>query len=193
MDTFYKPPVQRRVECGALEDNYMNCLFQKAMQDKVFVNRCVLDSVLWFHLECPRAAAKFDNPIEFKKKFRDFFAHNKSIADSVRQNMSNADKRVQKQYGFQGGYAEDVKINKKAAKFLQEFKHLSPDAQAVDPDEEDPDESTGLHTPIEKNSDVVYGRRLEHLVQHPINLDETKAGQADILRAAKDNFKTGEE
>ena len=84
MDTFYKPPMQRRTECRALEDNYMNCLFQKALNDKVFVNRCVLDSVLWFHLECPRAAAKFDDPVEFNRKFRDFFAHNKSIADAVK-------------------------------------------------------------------------------------------------------------
>ena len=85
MDIFYKPPLQRKVECRALEDNYMNCLFQKALKDKVLVNRCVLDSVLWFHLECPQASCKFDDPIEFKKKFRDFFAHNKSIAEAMKK------------------------------------------------------------------------------------------------------------
>ena len=84
MDTFYKPPLQRKVECDSLEDNYINCLFEKTQKDKVFNNRCVLDSVLWFHLECPKRAGEFDDPIEFKKKFRDFFAHNKSIAEAVR-------------------------------------------------------------------------------------------------------------
>ncbi len=49
----------------------MNCLMQKSMQDKVLVNQCVLDSVLWFPLECPRAFGKFDDPVEFKRKFTD--------------------------------------------------------------------------------------------------------------------------
>ena len=82
MNIFYKPPLQRKVECRALEENYMNCMFQKALKDKVMVNRCVLDSVLWFHVECPKDVAKFDDPIEFKRKFRDFFAANKSIAET---------------------------------------------------------------------------------------------------------------
>ena len=81
MDIFYKPPMQRADECKALEENYMNCLMQKALKDKVLVNRCVLDSVLWFPLECPRAFGKFDDPVEFKKKFRDFFSQNKSIME----------------------------------------------------------------------------------------------------------------
>ena len=74
---------QASKECDALEDNYMNCMFQKALNDKVIVNRCVLDSVLWFHIECPRAAGKFDDPIEFKRKFRDFFAHNVSVSEAT--------------------------------------------------------------------------------------------------------------
>ena len=49
------------------EVDHMNCLFQKSLKDKVYVNRCVLDSVLWFHVECPIAAGKFDDPNEFKK------------------------------------------------------------------------------------------------------------------------------
>ena len=91
--------MQRRVECAALEDNYMNCLFQKAMNDKVMVNRCVLDSILWFHLECPKAASAFDDPMQFKRKFRDFFAHNKSIADATKNTTASA-KRVAESYGF---------------------------------------------------------------------------------------------
>ena len=83
MDTFYKPPKQRATECKSLEDNYINCLMQKALKDNVVTNRCVLDSILWFHVECPRWADKFDDPVEFKKKFRDFFARNKSIYDNA--------------------------------------------------------------------------------------------------------------
>ena len=35
MDLFYKPPLQSKSECMALEKNYMNCLMQKAIKDKV--------------------------------------------------------------------------------------------------------------------------------------------------------------
>ena len=78
MDQFYKPPLQRPDECATLEENYINCLLQKALKDKVQSNRCVLDSILWFHIECPRAAAQFDDKFEFKRKFREFFAVQKS-------------------------------------------------------------------------------------------------------------------
>ena len=125
MDTFYKPPMQRATECKALEDNYMNCLFQKSLKDKVIVNRCVLDSVLWFHLECPRASAKFDDPIEFKKKFRDFFASNKSIAEAARH-RSDTQKRIKKAYGYQSSYPEDITYVKKVQKFADEFEKFSP-------------------------------------------------------------------
>ncbi|MFM7856557.1 MAG: hypothetical protein ACKO96_32700, partial [Flammeovirgaceae bacterium] len=78
------------------------------MKDKVLNNRCILDSVLWFHLECPKRASEFDDPLEFKKKFRDFFAHNKSIAEAVRQKDA-AYKRIEKLYGYQSAYPEDAK------------------------------------------------------------------------------------
>ena len=52
----------------------MNCLVQKAMKDHVFTNKCVLDSVLWFHIECPKYVAKFDDEAQFRGKVRDFFA-----------------------------------------------------------------------------------------------------------------------
>ena len=61
----------------------MNCLMQKAMRDRVLTNRCNMDSILWFHLECPKNVAKFDDPIEFKRKFRDFFADTRSAAENV--------------------------------------------------------------------------------------------------------------
>ena len=98
MDMFYKPPMQRKVECDSLETNYINCLMQKSLKDKVLTNRCVLDSVLWFHLECPRAASKFDDPVEFKKKFRDYFATKKSIKDALQDTETM--KRVKKEYGY---------------------------------------------------------------------------------------------
>ena len=45
MDYFYKPPLQRTDECTKLEENYVNCLMQKALNDKVAGNKCVLNSV----------------------------------------------------------------------------------------------------------------------------------------------------
>ena len=83
MDTFYKPPLERKDECDELENNYLNCLLQKSLKDKVELNHCVLDSVLWFHIECPKAAGEFDNPHEFKKKFRDFFSLNKTVHEHL--------------------------------------------------------------------------------------------------------------
>ena len=44
-------------------------------------NKCKLDFILWFHLECPRHAAAFDDPTTFKLKFRDLFAHMKMDKD----------------------------------------------------------------------------------------------------------------
>ena len=85
----------------------------------------MLDSVLWFHLECPRAASKFDDPVEFKKKFRDFFATNKSIAEAARH-RSDTQKRVKKAYGFQSSYPEDLQYVKKVQKFADEFEKFSP-------------------------------------------------------------------
>ena len=52
-----------------------------------------MDSILWFHLECPKAAAKFDNPIEFKRKFRDFLADQRSQVENVTK-MSDDGKRI---------------------------------------------------------------------------------------------------
>ena len=78
---FYKPPLQRLDECLILDENYMNCLMQKALKDNVMVNKCVLDSVLWFHLECPKHVAKYDDPLEFKRKFRNFFSTIKTHKD----------------------------------------------------------------------------------------------------------------
>ena len=88
MDLFYKPPLERDDECKYLEINYMNCLLQKAMKDHVFVNKCNLNAILWFHLECPNSVAKFDNHLEFRRKFRDFFAEIKTIKENHSNQIS---------------------------------------------------------------------------------------------------------
>ncbi len=45
-----------------LEKNYLNCILQKAVKDRVPLNSCSLEHVLWYHLECPDYAKKFDDP-----------------------------------------------------------------------------------------------------------------------------------
>lgn len=110
MDLFYKPPLQRPDECASLEENYMNCLMQKALRDNVLTNRCVMDSILWFHLECPKDVSKFDDPIEFKRKFRDFLAEQKTAVENVRYASEDA-KRVREEYSTMN-YPEDIKEHK---------------------------------------------------------------------------------
>ena len=67
---------------------------------------------------------------------------------------------------------------------MEEFDKYSPYAQPVDLDEEDPYEETGFSKPRAK-SDAVYGNRLDFLQADPINLFESKAGMADILKDDK--------
>mmetsp|Transcript_33608 Transcript_33608/g.51761 ORF Transcript_33608/g.51761 Transcript_33608/m.51761 type:complete len:168 (-) Transcript_33608:58-561(-) len=124
MDMFYRPPVQRQSECRSLEDNYMNCLFQKALKDKVTKNNCKLDGILWFHLECPKAADQFDDPIEYKRKFRDFFAQNKAMADDYLEEKKNF-QNVVDAYGHIKGYPEAIKHNPKGKALWEDLKHIS--------------------------------------------------------------------
>ena len=94
------------------------------------MNRCVLDSVLWFHIECPKAASAFDDPLEFKRKWRDFFSQNKSLADTYKAYADTPVKdKIQEMYGYKSSYPEDMKINKKVAKFEEEFRKYSPEKQ----------------------------------------------------------------
>ena len=71
---------------------------------------------------------------------------------------------------------------------MDEFDRFSPTQQPVDLDEEDPDEDSGLRKQPEKNSDVVYGRRLDIHVQHPIELSESRIGREEILKAASEKL-----
>lgn len=52
-----------------------------------------MDSILWFHLECPKAAAQFDNSLEFKRKVRDFLADQRTIMKNI-NNISEEGKRI---------------------------------------------------------------------------------------------------
>ena len=183
MDIFYKPPRQRTVECRALEENYVNCLMQKALKDKVFVNRCVLDSVLWFHLECPRAASKFDDPVEFKRKFRDFFAANKSLLENNTQ-KTPSQRRIKDQYGYTSGYPEDMRINKRVVKFQDEFEKFSVMNQRIDLDEEDPNEGKFLDQETDP-VDLLYNQKLEWQQANPISLVESRRGAEQLAETLK--------
>lgn len=97
MDLFYKPPLERPDECQALEDNYINCMFQKALKDRVLTNKCIMDSILWFHLECPKAASRFDDPIEFRRKMGNFLAEQKTQLENV-NNRSDEYERIRNSY-----------------------------------------------------------------------------------------------
>ena len=86
------------------------------------VNKCVLDSILWFHLECPKRAGEFDDPVEFKRKWRDYFALNKSVKEKFDPSKKTpAEIRLDKMYGFTSGYPEDIKEVKSVKKFMEEF------------------------------------------------------------------------
>ena len=124
MDFFYKPPIQRPDECAVLEENYINCLMQKALKDRVTNNKCVMDSILWFHLECPQAAAVFDDPGAFKLKFRDFFAHQKLDAQILYERPEYME-RIRKEYDSNAS-PDDVKFKPQVASFMQDFKEHDP-------------------------------------------------------------------
>jgi len=124
MDLFYVPPLQRPDECQALEENYMNCMVQKSMKDRVLTNRCVLDSILWFHLECPKAASKFDDPVEFKRKFRNWFAYQRASAELVFRKTDEM-KALDKEFGH-ARYPEDIKSSQVIKTFKDEFKQIDP-------------------------------------------------------------------
>lgn len=53
--------------------NYLNCLLQKAVKDRVPLNSCDLELILWYHLECPDYAKKFDDPKHEKYLKRQMF------------------------------------------------------------------------------------------------------------------------
>lgn len=157
MDLFYKPPLQRTDECKALETNYMNCMLQKVLKDNVMNNRCRLDSVLWFHLECPLAVAKFDDPIHFKRKWRNFFAETKATAEML-MTETDEEKRIREEYGHVP-YPEDAKEKVSVRAFPDEFKHLSPILHEDDLDIDEDEDETNMTVRV-KGKYRGYGKKI---------------------------------
>ena len=124
MDFFYKPPTQRADECGILEENYMNCLMQKSLKDRVVTNKCVMDSILWFHLECPKAASAFDDPSTFKLKFRDYFAHAKHDLQ-VLYDKDETMEKLRQEYDTNVG-PDGIRARDEVGDFRSEYKQHDP-------------------------------------------------------------------
>ena len=166
MDLFYKPPQQRPDECAALEENYMNCLLQKAMRDRVLTNRCVMDSILWFHLECPKAAAKFDDPLEFKRKFRDFFADTRTAAENI-TSTNEAGRRISAEYAHVA-YPEDIREHKEFRPFQETFAEFSP-ARKPEPEDDWETEEPGRYDDIVDKKFSKLGKRPDFMIPRNIS------------------------
>lgn len=120
----------------------MNCLLQKSLKDRVLTNRCVMDSILWFHLECPKAVAKFDDPLEFKRKFRDFFADTRTAAENITA-TSEESNRIRDEYNHVS-YPEDVREHKEYRLFQDTFKEFSPVRRPESADEYENEDLTAM-------------------------------------------------
>ena len=140
MDLFYKPPLQRPDECQSLEDNYMNCMLQKALKDRTFANRCNLESILWFHLECPNHVAQFDDKVEFKRKWREFFGQLKAAKEFLNADAEE-DARMEAKYGHVS-YPDDHRKPYKSVELTDEFYRAQ---AAVDAGEDAPDPKSWEH------------------------------------------------
>ena len=146
----------------------MNCLLQKSLRDRVLTDRCNMDSILWFHLECPKDVAKFDDPVEFKRKFRNFFAETRTAAENATF-MSDETKRIRDEYSHVA-YPEDVRERKEYRLFQDTFKQYSP---ILRPQTEDEDEELAEWEDIEPK-DTEIGVVPKFLAPRPISRDEAK-------------------
>lgn len=190
MDLFYKPPLQRPDECHALEDNYMNCLFQKALKDRVLANMCNMDSILWFHLECPKASSRFDNPVEFKRRVGQFLAEQKTYAEN-QSDLGEEAKRMRSEYSgiF---YPEDIKEKKELRQYKELFdKHdpfLRPESEEdLENEELDPDYDYDIP------ADEIDYREPEWHLTRPIKLSDSRKFAPEAFEAAhpkKETFVT---
>ena len=118
MDIGYRPPSQRPDECHALEQNYMNCIYQKAVNDNVFSNKCIMDNILWFHLECPKYVDFWDNPNYFKLKMRNYI--NEKILNELKVQPSSHKILNQNTYN-KTLYPEDQALNSHLKEFTDKF------------------------------------------------------------------------
>ena len=148
----------------------MNCMLQKALKDKVFTNKCVMDSILWFHVECPRSVAAFDDPAEFKRKWRGFFA----LQKSYQQHRTDTDeaKAVEMEFNHVQ-YPEDVRDRKEIKQFKEEFKEFDPilfpesaDDWESEVIQEDKDESTAVR-------DRGYGKKTKITEVYDLSVEDS--------------------
>jgi hypothetical protein len=59
-DLFYVPPKENLKECRWLEKNYISCLIQKGLRDRIPESICSENHIIYFHLECPSWIKKFE-------------------------------------------------------------------------------------------------------------------------------------
>mmetsp|Transcript_27060 Transcript_27060/g.28106 ORF Transcript_27060/g.28106 Transcript_27060/m.28106 type:complete len:151 (-) Transcript_27060:97-549(-) len=78
-DTYFTPPRQLIKECKFLERNYLECLLQKGLKDRVHDPKCNLEYAWYFHVECPDYIKKYDHPVEGKKYLRQQLFHMLSL------------------------------------------------------------------------------------------------------------------
>jgi len=95
-----------------------------------------MDSILWFHVECPRHAAAFDDPNTFKLKFRDFFSHLRASAQVLYETPEHMD-RLRLEYDTNLN-PDDVRLKPLVVDFMREGKEFNP-ARVVDLSEGDVD------------------------------------------------------
>ena len=170
MDLFYKPPLERFDECQALEDNYMNCMFQKALRDKVMNNRCNMDSILWFHLECPKHVSRFDNPVEFKRKVANYLAEVRTYRQAMVTETEES-KKLENEYSFTA-YPEDIKEHKELRQFKETFDHYSPVVRPDPAEEYEEEEPTEWDFEVDKK-EAEYGNIPEVLKPKPITVADS--------------------
>ena len=96
----------------------MNCLYQKAINDNVLSNKCILDNVLWFHLECPKWIDLWDNPNYFKYKMRNYI--NEKIVTELKEEMT-AERSVKQSSYNTFTYPEDSDYDKNLCEFSEKF------------------------------------------------------------------------
>ena len=95
-------------------------------------------------------------------------------------------KRVQKEYGFQSSYPEDIKYNARALKIAEELRDLEPTRKPIDMDEEDPDENKYWNN-LPPKHEALYGKRVDIFQQNPIDLYESEAGRKDLTDSLNKN------
>ena len=98
-------------------------MMQKALGDNVKHNRCKLESILWFHLECPKWAEEYDDPIGFKRKFKSLFEE--QIIAKLMLTPTPEQDRFSKEFEY-NYYPEDIKFRNKIEDFDEVFKDYDP-------------------------------------------------------------------